>query len=829
MRNPSPATLTIPGFAVLLAGVSLLAAGCGGESDIRDLGTRAVVIGIDSADWRIIDPMIAAGELPHLAGLVEQGVRGPIQTLNDISLSPVIWTSVVTGKTAVKHGISWFMVDRPDGTRVPVRSHNRKVKALWNILAERKRRPVAIGWWASYPAEEVGKGIIISDGLGVHGFGRTARQDSDEGKTYPKELFAEVDALIPPEQQISTEFAQRFIHLSADEYRHEMFDPARFPKHDPTNPIHLFQQYAVTAQGYTAIAQKLLAEPFDLLLLYYEQVDSFSHLFMKFAPPKLDWIGEAEFARYQDVVHEWYRYQDELLGRLFEQIDLETTALFIVSDHGFKSGERRIRSEEAVDIGRAHLDHEPDGIFLAVGPHLRRAGRVEGASVLDLTPTLLHYLGFPVAKDMDGKVLEGIFLPGFMRDNPIRYIGTYEDDEPAEAAASEVEELSAGELAETERRLETLGYLGDSSSGRGGTGSMADTSGAGSDGAPSVDTVSAGGDGAGDRTEEQSSPEIHNNLARIHLRNGEIEEARREFQAALRLAPSNADSLLGLSTLLQLEGRTAEAEQMVERALQGNPNSVAALAQLAEIRRDEGNLTEAVRLFEEALAIDDSLPFLFQGYGDVLQRAGRYADAEEAFKMVLQLEPDSFKARYNLGVTYSNQHRTDDAIAQYEAALEANPDDPEATKALNNLGAIYLDRGDTEQAAEKFEAAVASGPFHLEAHYNLALIRLDQGRLEEAVALLERAAQISPNHEVVTTRLAWAYLDAGRGEDAYRSFLLVQRLYPQNWSAALGLAVLHAASGQPEPAREQLDRALALGGDAARNQAADFPALADYL
>ena len=51
-----------------------------------------------------------------------------------------------------------------------------------------------------------------------------------------------------------------------------------------------------------------------------------------------------------------------------------------------------------------------------------------------------------------------------------------------------------------------------------------------------------------------------------------------------------------------------------------------------------------------------------------------------------------------------------------------------------------------------------------------------------------------PNHEAANATLAMAYLRKGRNQDAYRSFLLVRRLYPHNWVAPLGLAVLHAAS-----------------------------------
>ena len=79
-----------------------------------------MVIGIDGADWKLIDVQVAEGRMPHLAALRERGSSGPIQTLVDFPLSPVIWTSVVTGQTPAKHGITWFLVDRPDGTRVPL-------------------------------------------------------------------------------------------------------------------------------------------------------------------------------------------------------------------------------------------------------------------------------------------------------------------------------------------------------------------------------------------------------------------------------------------------------------------------------------------------------------------------------------------------------------------------------------------------------------------------------------------------------------------------------------------------------------------------------------
>jgi len=781
--------LLIRSGALLLLAVGALA--CGKSDLSTGIGTRAVVIGIDGADWAVIDAIAAHGRLPNLTALREHGVAGSIRTAADIALSPVIWTSVATGKTADEHGISWFLVDRPDGTRAPVRSTNRKVKALWNLLAEHERTPIVVGWWATYPAEDVGDGIIISDALGFHGFGSTARGDSDAHKTYPEAILPEVEALVPTEQQLSAQFVERFVHIDAPTYRKEMFDPARDARRDPSSPIQLFQQYAVTAQGYTAIAEHLLAtRPYDLFMLYFEQVDSLSHLFMKYAPAKLPWVDDADFERYRDTVAEWYIYQDELLGRVLAQIDLDTTAVFVLSDHGFKSGDRRIRSETTVDARTAHLDHEPYGIFLAAGPGIRKGVELEGASVLDVTPTLLHYLGLPVGRDMEGKVLE-IFEPDFLAKHPIRYVATYEDPSAAPAATESIAPEDPQALAENIEALRALGYVGDDA--------------------------------------EESSPEIHNNLGRAQLRRGDLEQAQLEYRKALALDPNSADALLNLGTIERLKGNAAAAEHYVEQALRVDPNSIGALAALAELKREQDDLSESIRLYGEALALNDSNPALYLGLGDSLQRAGRYPESEAAFKRVLELDPDSFEARYNLGVTCGQQKRDDEAMRYYQAALALAPNHPQAVFALNNLANLYLARGDREAAIARFEQAVAASPTHFESRFNLGVQYLQTGQLDRGIEMLEAAVALQPNHELGNETLAQAYLQAGRNQDAYRAFLLVRRLYPNNWAAPLGLAALHAASGDPDAASALLDEAIERGGDAARAAAGHYPALADAL
>lgn len=766
---------------------------CSSEPDADE--TRAVLIGIDSADWKVIDRLMADGKMPNFQRLQEMGIRAPIETLTDVPLSPVIWTSVATGKSLTKHGISWFMVDQPDGTRAPVQSGNRQCEAIWNILAENDRIPSVLGWWATFPAERVGSGRIVSDALGFHGFGATGRGFGDDRKTYPSALFEPVNALMPTLQQIGPDFACRFFDMTPEEYRKHMFLPSRRPHPDPGNEIHLFQQYAVTAQGYTAIAEQLIEDDFDLFMVYFEQVDSLSHLFMKYAPPRLDWIDPAEYERYQNVVERWYAYQDELLGRLLDKIDLETTAVVVVADHGFKSGDRRIRSEQAVDVRKAHLDHEPYGVFLAAGPQIRKGERFEGASVLDVTPTLLHYLGLAVAKDMDGRVLTEVFEPTFLEDNPIRYRSTYE----GQRRGGDVVRYDGDQGDALMQNLSRLGYAGRND-------------------------LNGGGPANTETKEGSSSPEIHNNLGRTHLRNGDVDQALVEFEKALKLDANNADALLNIGSIKRFQGRTAEAEYFVKRALQVDPNSIGALCELAEIQRDLNKLGESIRLYKEALSIDDSQPFVYLGLGDSLQRAGESEEAEAAFIRVLELEPDSFEARYNLGVTYSNRGDLAKAAEQYEKALEKNPDHPSASLALNNIADLLLRQGDVNGAIKRFEEAVEKSPLHFESRYNLAIQYAQRNRIDEAVTLLEEASKLQPNHEMCNAQLGFLYVQKGRYDDAYRCFTLVRRLFPNNWGASIGLALLHAASetdveGNRTKAKSFLEDALRTGGRAAHEEA----------
>ena len=131
------------------------------------------LIGLDGADWEIIDPMIEKGELPNLAALKKRGAWGNMKSMKPM-LSPLLWTSVATGKSPSEHGIiDFLMKDARTGRVVPVTSRWRKTKALWNIFTDVGKTSSFVAWWATWPAEPV-LGHMVSDRVAYSLFGYEA-------------------------------------------------------------------------------------------------------------------------------------------------------------------------------------------------------------------------------------------------------------------------------------------------------------------------------------------------------------------------------------------------------------------------------------------------------------------------------------------------------------------------------------------------------------------------------------------------------------------------------------------------------------------------------
>src|ERR1700683_959445 len=117
--------------------------------------------------------------------------------------------------------------------------------------------------------------------------------------------------------------------------------------------------------------------------------------------------AEDQFESYKHVVNNAYRFHDMMLETLLELAGPDTTVI-LASDHGFHSDHLRPRGIPNEPAGPA-IQHRPFGIICMKGPHIKQDERIYGATLLDITPTMLTLFGLPVGQDMDGRVLVQAF------------------------------------------------------------------------------------------------------------------------------------------------------------------------------------------------------------------------------------------------------------------------------------------------------------------------------------------------------------------------------------------------------------------------------------
>jgi predicted AlkP superfamily phosphohydrolase/phosphomutase/tetratricopeptide (TPR) repeat protein len=357
---------------------------------------KLLLVGWDAADWKVIRPLMDDGKMPNVRRLVEDGARGQIATLNP-PLSPMLWTSIATGKRPFKHGILGFSEPTPDGRDVqPVTNLSRTSKALWNILNQNKLRSVVIGWWPSHPVEPI-NGVMVSD--------RYHRATRPLGEGWP--LAA--NTVHPPE--LAKTLADLRMH--PDRLVPEMVEPliplAREIDQDKDGRLALCMRTLAECMSIQAAATWLMDnQPWELFAVYYEAIDHFSHGFMKYHPPRQSWIAERDFALYHNVVTMAYQFHDQMLGTLLSKAGKDTTVV-LMSDHGFHPDHLRPASIPEIPAGPA-IEHRDLGVLVMSGPGIKKDELLHGPSVLDVAPTILTLYGLPVGADMDGKVLSQAFV-----------------------------------------------------------------------------------------------------------------------------------------------------------------------------------------------------------------------------------------------------------------------------------------------------------------------------------------------------------------------------------------------------------------------------------
>lgn len=700
---------------------------------------RVLLIGWDAADWKVIQPLLDAGEMPNLARLIAGGMRGNIATLYPV-LSPMLWTSIATGKRAYKHGIHGFSEPLPDGSGVqPISILSRQTKALWNILNQNGYRSIVAGWWPSHPAEPI-NGVMVSNHFSQPVGTPDKMPPLPAGTIHPASLADSLADLRVNPMELTGEFLRMFVP------NYEQVDQSKDKR------LHSLAKIIAETMSIHAVATELLeTQEWDFAGIYYAGLDHFGHAFMSYHPPRLPHVSEEDFAIYRDVIANAYRYHDAMLGMLLNFTD-ENTTVILMSDHGFHPDEHRPDYIPAEPAGPA-VEHRHFGILCMKGPGLRSGEPILGASLLDICPTILNLFGLPAGKDMDGKVL----LPVFKEPPRIEPIESW-DDVPGDAGVHPPEtRLDPVASAEAFKQLVELGYVAPPG--------------------PNVkDTVA------------ECVRELKYNLARSY-RDGNccgeaaalVEELWEHWPKEHRFGVLLIDCLLPLR---QIARRRAAIEELGRRIAKYQVDAQAELVRREEQRNKEKSDTEptaseenrrdryeerrlrelasgrpllldwlyvtqallenkrgeARERLEKLIASDHSSRGKYQRVATALMELGDVEAARELLEKALDGDVENPALHAQLAQVHFKAKRFDAAIAAATESLSLLYFQP-TLHAL--LGQALLEKGMLAEAEQELRVAVAQSPRHLVAHEALAkLYREHLNRPDEAFAHEGRARSL---------------------------------------------------------------------------------------
>jgi len=384
---------------VFLSG--LFISGCSGPS--LEHG-RVLIIGIDGAALDLAKPLMDQGRMPHLTQIAAEGASGPLCSLPPPLLSPIIWTTIATGKLPEKHGIHGWVMRNESGAVRLFDSTDRSGAAIWNIASDAGLTVGVVNWLVTFPPEVV-RGILVSDHAlpgeaktRVRVGNRMARREFGSGLDEPKGGGIDTTpALYPPawletmkqahqDDTRLTSIINPFSGIS--DLGHEAVEDAllSFFEHD---------------QRVVRIALRVAAEvdP-DLLMVLLPGIDRVSHcLWGTLHEEHSPQLSHTQRRAGAEALRLYYEYTDALIGRLLETVD-EDDLVLVISDHGFEFLPDRAKPAWG---GVHETVLAQNGIIFARGRGIPAGQPAGDISVADITPTILAWLGLPVAEDMDGR------------------------------------------------------------------------------------------------------------------------------------------------------------------------------------------------------------------------------------------------------------------------------------------------------------------------------------------------------------------------------------------------------------------------------------------
>jgi hypothetical protein len=387
-------------------------------------GPRIALILLDGASLDYIWPRAVEGRLPNFRRLLEQGASLSLATVRPTQPAPV-WASIATGmypaRTGVRaaatyyargdglgmqmlpdHCFSHVMVHLGIVREEPRTSAGWEARPLWSILGRAGMTVGLVRWPLTHPAAHV-PGFMVSDRYhALQGDGNEAARS-----VFPSHLLEDLRGL-----DAGTRMGPAGLAAAAL--------PA-----EPASP----ERSALARDGlYGEVSSRLVAENLPRFsAIRFTGLDTIGHHYLEFAgPPRLREVSEEDRRRKAQIVERYHAYVDDEIGVALARLG-EDDLLMIVSGFGMQRQnpiKRRLdRVLGGADFSGTH-ERGPDGFLLAYGSAVAQGSHPRGA-IVDVAPTLLYFLGLPVARDMDGFARTDFFNRAFTAERPIVFIPSY--------------------------------------------------------------------------------------------------------------------------------------------------------------------------------------------------------------------------------------------------------------------------------------------------------------------------------------------------------------------------------------------------------------------
>ncbi|HEY3974150.1 MAG TPA: tetratricopeptide repeat protein [Candidatus Sulfotelmatobacter sp.] len=306
------------------------------------------------------------------------------------------------------------------------------------------------------------------------------------------------------------------------------------------------------------------------------------------------------------------------------------------------------------------------------------------------------------------------------------------------------------------------------------------------------------------------SPRTELLMARAYERVGDSESAHNMLEKARRAAPNNPEIVRAIASYYRDIDQYDQAIRSLEELHSKDPN---VLAELAYSYTLAGNAPAAAKTYALAATRAPNDIEIQLNAAQAMLNAGDFAQANSLLNHAASLNPDHYRLFALRGRLEADEHHTDNAIRNYEAALQHLPEGvPEGVlypiSLRVDLADLYRDAGDTQNAdrvtkdaTNAIRAINLTGAARPEFLRLRAATELARNDMESAEKDLQEAIQLAPRNVVLLLNYAHLLWKADRRDDAVKTYKAALAIDPSSAGALGALGFLSREMGDMEAAR----------------------------